>query len=425
MEVLIGDAGASCGFIGYTSVYGNNYVGGVIGSLNYGSVTNVYVNANVEAYSYGAGGVVGFLDNSSMTATLNRTNLNYTMLLDAAVTAPSKAGGLIGDIATEIYRDQSFYYNNYVDADVTSENTSTGSLIIGGRPDENSYITNTYVYKFSKLNANYVYATNDNINDKQYLIRTDLNNQSTFSSKIGLGTTYWNYAPLSDGKYPKIKDSYLYKPELQTGVDLPTDPEIAELNALSIGDENDNNVNGTGANTNNLAEENRISTQSIESLPSVSVYPVSVNEINIDFSSIPEQTCFTYYVNGEEKEAIDLEQKTYTFKYNYQDTLKIKLTNGTDEETITINPDDARSEASLIENNNAYLLGTNLYINGELQQGEYVNVCDGYALNSNGQMLDIGTKQLSDGATETTLENRTKPIHTYNYKKNNIEVYGS
>ena len=212
------------------------------------------------------------------------------------------------------------------------------------------------------------------------------------------------------------------------------------MNSLSVGDE-------TGEN-----DANNVVTQELETLPNVTAYSVSVNEINIDFSEIPEGVSFTYYVNGDEKETVDLTKKTYTFKYNYQDTNEIKLTNGTDEETITITPDDVRSESSLVRANNAYLLGTNLYINGEVQQGEYVNVYDGYALNNNGQILDIATKQITNANTtnkintnvtsETTdnetlesdtlneaviteLEQNTTPLHAYDYKGSNIEVYGT
>ena len=235
-----------------------------------------------------------------------------------------------------------------------------------------------------------------------------------------LGTTYWNYAALQEEKYPKIKDNYLYYPELQTGVDLPTDPDITIINSLSAGDENDND---------NFKNEDSISTQSLEALPSVTAYPVSAGEMNIDFSSVPEGVNFTYYVNGDEKETNELTKRTYTFKYNYVDVLEIKMTNGTDEEIITINPDDIRSGTSLAGSNNAYLLGTNLYINGELQQGEYVNIYGGYALNSSGQVLDIATKQTTSEntceAVITELEQTAKPLHTYNYKENNIEVYGT
>ncbi len=417
------------GEVSYTTVNGGSNVAGLIGNSSWITMRDLYVDADVIAENNTAGGIIGYMDNTYMTPTVNTIQIYRTMVIDSSVSAPTKAGGLIGDITSEIYRDRSYYYNNYIDADVTSNNTSTGSLLIGGRPDENDYLTRTYVYRYSTLNGNYVYATNDNIDDDQYLIRSDLDTQSTYFNTIGLSTTFWNCDSLQEGKYPKLKDSYLYMPEFQAGVDLPTDPEITSINSLSVGDEIDNNANEVGTNTNNIADENGISTQSVEALPIYKVYPTSVDEINIDFSDIPKGVSFTYYVNGEEKETVDLSKKTYTFKYNYQDTLEIKLTNGTNEETITINPDDVRSEASLVGANNAYLLGTNLYINGELQQGEYVNVYGGYALNRNGQILDIATKQITSGnageAVTTSLEETTKPLHTYNYKENNIEVYGT
>ena len=425
------------GDIENTYIKGNNLVGGVLGQANYNDINTIYVNADIVATSHSAGGIVGYLNNASMTASYNNISITGVMVLDSSIKAPTGAGGLIGDMDKEIYREQSFYHNNYIDADVTSENTSTGSLIIGGRPDENSYIENTYVYRYSTLNGNYVYATNDNVEDEQYLIRSDLDERSTYEDKIQLSCTtwLWNFAILQEGKYPNFR-GYVYDPELQKGIDLPTDPEITELNSLSVGDEIDNNSNEAGTNTNNIADENGISTQSIESLPSYKVYPTSVDEINIDFGYIPEGVSFTYSVNGEEKETVDLEQKTYTFKYNYQDTLEIKLTNGVDEEVITITPEDVRSNASLVGSNNAYLLGTSLYINGEVQSGEYVNVYDGFALNSSGQIVDIATKQTvtnagnttNENTTEavtTTLEQTTTPLHTYSYNGSTIETYGT
>ena len=416
------------GYVYNSVVEGNSCVGGVVGLYSSGYIFDIYVNAQIKANSNIAGGLVGYMDNTNMTGANYITRIYRNIVANSLVEAPTKAGGIIGDIAKEIYRDQSFYYNNFVNADVTSTNNSTGSLIIGGRPDENPYIQNTYVYKYSTLNGNYVYSTNDNIESNKYLIRADLNNVSTLRDRVGLGTIHWNYTPLQQGKYPEIASSYLYKPELQIGVDLPTDPEITELNSLSADDENDNNANGIGANTNNIADENGISTQSIESLPSYKVYPTKVDEINIDFGNIPEGVSFTYSVNGENEksESIELTQKTYTFKYNYQDTLEINLTNGIEEETITITPENVRNEASLVSSNNAYLLGTSLYINGELQQGEYVNVYEGYALNVSGQIVGIATQQtVTNAAVTTALQQTTTPLHTYDYKGSNIEVYGT
>ena len=406
------------GYIYNVSVEGSNNIGGVVGCLYLGRIDDMYIETNVKAYSSSAGGVIGYLQNDRMTSASYQTSFYRVIVLDSTVTAPTKAGGLIGDIATEIYRDKSFYYDNYIDADITIENESTGSLIIGGRPDENPYITNTYVYKYSTLNGNYVYASDDNIEDEQVLVRADLENQNTYSSTIGLGTTYWDYTSLQEEKYPTIKDSYLYLPELQTGVDLPTDPSIVELNSIGTEDENDT----VAAEPNS----NDISTQSIKALPEVTVYPISVNEINMDFSDISNNISFIYYINGNEIEKVDLTEKTYTFEYNFEDQLEIVVTNGIDEETITINPSEIRSEMSLVGENNAYLIGSNLYINGELQQGEYVNIYSGYALSSSGKVIDISTLQVINGEiVETSLKESVKPIYTYEYNGNDIEVYGT
>ena len=342
-----------------------------------------------------------------MTGATNKLSLYSVIVADTTVTSPLKAGGLIGDIAADKYIE-TYYRNNYIDADVTSEDESTASLILGGRPDLNPLITNTYVYKYSTLNGQYVYKTNDNIKSEQYLVRADLDDQTTFSSKIGLGTTYWNYISLEEGKYPTIKDEYLYMPELQDGIDLPTDPENTELN-----NEEEHNAN-------------MLTNQAVESLPNITAYPVAVDEINIDFSNIIQGVKFTYYINGEEKDTVELTEKTYTFKYNYKDDIEIKITNGEEENSITIKPEDVISQISLVGTNNAYITGNKLYINGQEQDGEYVNVYKGYALKNNGEVINIETKQdMESNTVSTILEEQAKPLSTYNYKENNIEVFGT
>ena len=444
-------ANAYRGYINKVIIQGGSYVGGVIGYTTNSEVLDIYVNAQIKADSHTAGGIIGYLDNTEMTAASKVVRFNRTMVLDSTIEAPAKAGGLIGDIAAEIYRDQSFYYNNYIDAEIVVENEATGSLIIGGRPDENPYIKNTYVYKYSTLNGNYVYDTNDNIDNTQYLVRADIEQQSTFASKIGLGTSYWFYTSLKEGKYPKIADRYLYVPELQEGVELPTDPDISTLNNELSNIEEDDLVN----NNSNDLNENGISAQSLEELPNVTVYPVSVNEINIDFSNIPENASFTYYVNGKKKETSKIKQKTYTFIYNYQDEIEIRVSNGKEEKSTIITPEDVKSEISLNGANKAYIKGTTLYINGEAQESEYVNIFEGYALNSIGQVLDIETMQVvetdaitnaiinakndsnanssethestqnSSTAEETELKETAKPLHTYTYNENSIKTYGT
>ena len=285
----------------------------------------------------------------------------------------------------------------------------------------------------------------------------------------GLGTDYWNYASLTEGKYPKIIDWALYQPELQTGVNLPTDPEITEISLLNK--DNDENDNKNNATTQDITAQNSMETENTITLPNYQVYPISANEINVEFNEVTKKynseikprktneqqaeqnledsstsTTFTYYINGQEQETVKLSNstnQTYTFKYNFIDTIKIKLSNGQEEKTITITPEDVRSEASLVGGNKAYLLGTSIYINEELQEGEFVNVYEGYALRKDGTVINIATGESVDSEEmnssniantsqtyleqdeRTELEQTPKPLHTYEYKGNNIEVYGT
>ena len=415
------------GYVTNAEITGRQSVGGLCGDVSALNMYSIYINAKVNASASNAGGIVGYMSNTYMEEARNIIQINQVAVLDSIVTAPTNAGGMIGNIAVNIFRDKSFYYNNYIDADVTSENSSTGSLLIGGRPDENSYLTNTYVYKYSTLNGDYVYATNDNVENEQYLIREYLDKTETLRDKVGLGTTYWNYTPIAEGKYPKINDSYLYKPESQTGIDLPTDPDISIIGDTTNKEDKNNTAtpNANSTNGQNELANNGIATQSIEALPDWTVYSVSVDEVNVDFSEVPQGTSFIYYVNGQEKEKVELSKKTYTFKYNYQDKLEIKLTNGVDEETITIMPDDVRSEASLVGDNYAYLAGTNMYVEGKIRNGEYVNIYKGNALNNEGTVINISTNEIIEKDVETVLEQTETPIETYEYKGNTINTYGT
>ena len=285
---------------------------------------------------------------------------------------------------------------------------------IGGSKENNTSITNTYVYKYSQINGEYMNEDIDTYDEEQYLIGEDLKQETTYRNKIRWAGSF-NYESLQNNKYPIPNDVIDVE-----GVDLPTDPEIVELNLLE--DESNEKINDS---ENSIINENGINTQNIEELPEITVYPISVNEINLDFSSVSDKTNFTYYINDTEIETVDLTEKTYTFEYNFTDTLEIVLTNEVYEEIIKIDPLDIRSEISLVGDNYAYLIGNNLYINGELQSGEYVNVYEGYALNTSGQTINMSSGDIEKNVTEkTNLEETAKPLHTYAYEENNIDVYG-
>ena len=454
------------GYVQNVRIEGARNVGGILGISSYRIIANVFVNANVKATANTAGGVIGYIENKNTTAVSNTTKIQSSMVLDTTVEAPTNAGGLVGDMDTELYKVIDLLYNDYVEADIISSDNDTSSLLIGGMPTENPYVKNSYVYRYSTINGQYVYETDDVIEESQYLEREDLESQSTYANKIGLGTTYFSYNSLAEGKYPKIADSYLYKPELQQGVDLPEDPSNLSTNMTLMNLEPEENgedtQNGTegNANTQNETdlesiEEKSTETQSNE-LPEITAYPISVSEMNIDFNYIPENTYFTYYVNGEEKGRSLIEKRTYTFTYNFQDTIEIRLEKLAEEnikaenatsvieqtKTVVITPENLQNKISITNGTYAYLQGNTLYIGSETQEGEYVHLYEGKALDKEGSIYNIETeaqegreqeemtqgkeieKENAEVGFETRLEDETKARKAYDYQGNAINVYG-
>jgi len=130
---------------------------------------------------------------------------------------------------------ETYYYSNYVEADLNSEDNTTISLGIGGRKDQNQYLKNTYYYKYSTINGenpneqNEIFITSD-----KYLTEEELKEQTTYTSKIKWGTSNWNFSVLTNNKYPTLNSIY---PSYQEGIDLPVDSEhivgnVVDTNSL-------------------------------------------------------------------------------------------------------------------------------------------------------------------------------------------------
>ena len=185
-----------------------------------------YINAEVEAYADTAGGIVGNLKNENMTGSSNSSSLfqNYFV---GTVTGKQNVGGQVGKIESDIYignNDIYFYYSNYVQADLHSNDNLTISLGIGNRPEQNKRLKDMYYYKFSTINEQNHNEQNEIfISKESYLVEEDLKKQSTYISKLKWNTSVWNYTKLEERKYPTIK--YSNFKEEQEGIDLPIDSE--------------------------------------------------------------------------------------------------------------------------------------------------------------------------------------------------------
>ena len=204
-------------------VKGYSNVGGLTGLFEESAyIRNNYINAEVKAIEGNAGGIVAKLDNTTMTNVSNTSRIYYNYFV-GTVYGKTNVGGLIGNIAKELYMPDKFYYGNYVEADLSSTDRSSISLGIGGRPDQNQYLKDTYYYKYSSINGENPNEKNEGfISEDKYLNEEELKQNDTYISKLKWSTSTWNVNVIADDKYPTLKTNKLPN---QNGIDLPNDEE--------------------------------------------------------------------------------------------------------------------------------------------------------------------------------------------------------
>ena len=206
----------------FGNIEGNNNVGGIVGYQKVGSIYWCYASVNITANS-NVGGMVGYLDNMGMTAVSNNSKLNDTYIANMNIYGKYNVGGIFGNIAEDLYMPESNYYNNFAEIYLNSDDNTSISLGIGGRKNQNQYLSNTYYYKYSSINEKNPNEQNEPfISQNKYLIEEELKQQSTYTSKLKWSTVYWDFSTLANNKYPIIKVSNLGE---QEGIDLPKDEE--------------------------------------------------------------------------------------------------------------------------------------------------------------------------------------------------------
>ena len=217
-------------------VEGDSNVGGIVGSGN-AKINHAYINADIKVYTDTSGGFIGELQNENMSDGSNVSSIfnNYFV---GTITGKNNIGGQIGKIDSDIYignNDTYYYYSNFVQADLNSNNELTTSLGIGNRPEQNQRLKDMFYYKYSTINGENPNEQNEVfINKEQYLVEDELKQQETYTSKLKWATNEWDYDILVTNKYPTIKNTSFK--EQQEGIDLPKDAEhiVGETNNSMI-----------------------------------------------------------------------------------------------------------------------------------------------------------------------------------------------
>ena len=215
-------------------IEGSKNLGGLIGSMTSGEIQLNYIKLDIEGFLQNIGGIIGNLDNSNMTAAYGVSNIFTNYIAQSSIIGESNVGGFIGSIAKELYMPDTYYYSNYVQADVIGDNLNYSSLGIGSMPNQNQYLKDTYFYKYSTINGENPNRQNEIfIGEDKYISEPDLKIQEIYSSKLKWVTTNWDFSTLNNNKYPILSGKFLLE---QEGIDIPIDAEhiVSDENTLNI-----------------------------------------------------------------------------------------------------------------------------------------------------------------------------------------------
>lgn len=404
----------SGGIVGYLSgaiyysyscdctVEANQNAGGIVGEYRSGYLGYCYNNNTVTAYANGAGGVVGFLNNKDMTGANYTSRVYQSYVAGAKITAPTEAGGLIGRIVENLY-DSRYYYSNYVEAYINC-NTTLVSLGVGGDKEQNNAINKFYVYEKSTINNQVVTTNVDNIKSENFITRDDLYQRQTYT-KIGLNS-YYDFSKISQGKYPLVQVSNRIIAR-QEGIDFPPAQVQAQLRTL-------NKVAALFNLNKNV------------SLPKVNIYATGANLVNIELEDTGSDLLLKYTPQGQEEKTIEIDEKVYTFKYDYQTKVDLILTNGLNSQNITIIPNEVANEISLINGKTYSLNDDKIYKEDEILEGEFVNLYKEFALGKNGKIYNIETGKWEDDVTKGfVLQEESTSIESNKYGEVEIETYAN
>ena len=237
--------GAMSTYVKGGRVEGYSKVGGVIGYNYKGYVAKTYTDTNVTGISE-VGGIVGYVLNQSIEA--SSMGIKNCYVANSTIKAQNNVGGLVGSFSNSVGEGIQYFYNNYVHADIISDNKETASLGFGKQKNEIVGAKNIYVYKYATINGERVSTENDKyIVPANYLAEVDLKQESTYKTKIGWEANYI-YTTLKEGKYPIISGV-----SNQEGIILPTDPLENMLNEDELQNVEENIT--SGANNEDVYKE--------------------------------------------------------------------------------------------------------------------------------------------------------------------------
>ena len=161
-------------------------------------------------------------------------------------------------------------------------------------------------------------------------------------------------------------------------------------------------------------------------LPEVYAYSIDVDKLNIEFSSITPYTFFEIKT-AEGKTIIEktpIEQRVYTFKYDFNTDFIITISNLRNWYDKNISPKDVRNMLDIQNEEYIYLTNNTIQSNKRNFEGEFVNIFKGKALSNDGIIYELANMKSIDKLNSVfeAIENSI-PITQIEYNGTKIQTF--
>jgi hypothetical protein len=377
-------------------VKGKNNVGGLAGRMSTHYLANSYTNATVIGTGNNIGGIVGYLNLIGITDGTNTAIIRNIIAAGGSVEGYHNVGGAIGAVSRELF--PGMHSNIIVTEDVKRTVGSTSSLItasIGSNKEYANLITNLRAY--DKLRVNGVLLTDayQELTGTNLVTSDSLKIQTTYTN-IAFSTTYWDYTPLAQSKFPILKNTLN-----QTPINIPVYVPIQSMT-------------------------NILGNTEIVKIPECKIYPVDVNKINIEFDNTDDNLAFKYNINNELSENYEINKKVFTFEYDFKTPFSIEITNGVSVEAKEIKPEDITRKVMTNEDSYYYIKDGIIKTKDKNIPGNYINIYNNRAIDTEGKIYNV----IDNSKTEEKVEGlkllqEVIPMFEFDYDNSKIKTYNN
>ena len=437
-----GQSSSNYNAIENVKIIGQSYVGGAIGYGNQSRLYYTRVNTDITAAGNYVGGIYGYINSIDGSSSVYSDVADHIVLENAKVRGNNYVSLFTG-YAPNVLPSNFFYYI-YLIGDVTSNgdyfgierpinSTKINNNLSNIRTiyvyDNNKYIrvgdtTKTLIQNHPFLNE-YINGNSqcnvNNYNGQKACIKMateeELKTQSYYQNEANGLKNYFSFSNTQPTADPNHNNKVLmkYYPFVNNVagqrniVILPT--ETAEI---------------TG--TTNSSYKSKLSSKVINRvsrLPQLNVYSSGIDTINLEFEENDSNAEFKVYENNEQVYEDIISKRTYSFNYNYKNTIKVIISSGTEEKEYIYKPEELQNKVTTIKDKYAYIYNDKLKGNIKTDNKKYIHLYGKYALREDLSVYNIDEEKEEEKISYSKLSeiNKIVPLFEFDIGEKQISTY--